>query len=107
MPEVTRERWESLRQRRAPSEFIVELVDDASEDAMLGIEANGRLHLLVAVAMEAVRLPPDLQSIEVRALEEKGRTWLDVSARSHHEDLFTMLVNKILYAIRIEGRDPA
>jgi hypothetical protein len=107
MLEVTRERWESLRQRRAPSEFILERVDDASGDAMLGIEVNGRLHLLVAVTTEPSRLPPDLQSIEVRTLEEQGQIWLDVSARGHHEDLFTMLANKILHAIRIEGRDPA
>jgi hypothetical protein len=107
MLEVTRERWESLRQRRTLSEFIVERVDDVSEDAMLGIEVNGRLHVLVAVAIEPLSLPPDLQSIEVRILEEHGRIWLDVSAKSHHEDLFTMLVNKIFHAIRIEGRDPA
>jgi hypothetical protein len=106
MPEITRERWESLRQRRTSSDFIVEPVEDELRDAMLGIEPSGRLHLLVAVATEPSNLPPDLQSIEVRVLERE-RTWLDVSARSHNEDLFTMLVNKILYAICIEGRDPA
>src|SRR4051812_364511 len=107
MLEVTRERWETLRQRRTSSEFIVEPIDDASQNAMLGIEANGRLHLLVAVDIEPLSLPPDLQGIEVRVSEEQGKSWLDISAKSHHEDLFTMLANKILHAIRIEGRDPA
>ena len=75
-------------------------------DAVLGIDPEGRLHLLIGVADEPPSLPPDLQSIEVR-VREGGGTWLDVSARSHHEDLFTMLVNKILYAILVEGRDRA
>ena len=33
--------------------------------------------------------------------------WLDVSAGSHHEELLTLVANKVLHAIRIEGRDPA
>lgn len=107
MREVTRERWESLRERRLTNEFLLEAVNGGNEDVLLGIDPNARLHLLVGVAVEPLQLPPDLQSIEVRAMEANGRTWLGVSARSHHEDLFTMLVNKILYAILIEGRDPA
>ncbi|MCK6529688.1 PD-(D/E)XK motif protein [Myxococcota bacterium] len=106
MADVTAARWESLRQRRAPHEFIVESVDADFSACLLGIDPDGRLHLLIAVAIEPPNLPPDLQSIEVRVVEHE-RTWLDVSARSHHEDLFTMLANKILNAIRVEGRDPA
>lgn len=106
MGDVTAERWESLRQRRSPHEIIVEPVEPDFTDCQLGIEADSRLHLLVAVATEPPSLPPDLQSIEIRVVGNE-RTWLDVSARSHHEELFTMLVNKILYAIRVERRDPA
>nr|WP_245563097.1 PD-(D/E)XK motif protein [Nevskia ramosa] len=46
-----------------------------------------------------------MASIQVRVLED-DRVWLDVSAKNHHEDLFTMLVNKILVAILVAGRDP-
>lgn len=106
MAEVTPERWGSLRARRTPHEFVNEPVAPEVEDALLGVDPDGRLHLLVGVAEEPPSLPPDLQSIEVR-IRDGGGTWLDVSARSHHEDLFTMLVNKILYAIRVEGRDRA
>ncbi|RKI15396.1 PD-(D/E)XK motif protein [Corallococcus sp. AB030] len=106
MADVTAIRWESLRQRRSPHEFILEPVEEDFTDCQLGIDAAGKLHFLVAVATDTSTIPPDLQSIEVR-LVDYGGTCLDVSARSHHEDLFTMLVNKILYAIRIERRDPA
>jgi len=106
MLEVTCERWEALRVRRTSSEFIVEPLDAAVEDLMLGIDPDNRLHLLVAIVAEPLNLPPDLQSIEVRVVDD-GRLWLDVSARSHNEELFTMLVNRILRAIHIEGRDPA
>lgn len=106
MAEVTPERWGSLRGRRGAHDFVHEPVSAEVEDAVLGIDPEGRLHLLIGVADEPPNLPPDLQSIEVR-VREGGGTWLDVSARSHHEDLFTMLVNKILYAILVEGRDRA
>lgn len=106
MADVTAVRWESLRQRRSPHDFTVEPVETDFTDCQLGIDADSRLHLLVAVATDPPSLPPDLQSIEIRVVENE-RTWLDISARSHHEDLFTMLVNKILYAIRVERRDPA
>jgi hypothetical protein len=60
----------------------------------------------VAIESAPLSLPPDLQSIQVRVVES-DRTWLDISARSHHEELFTLLANKVVYAIRVEGRDPA
>jgi hypothetical protein len=106
MAEVTPERWNSLRERRIPHGFVHEPIAAELEDALLAIDQDGRLHLLVALTVEPLSLPPDLQSIEVRIREGAG-IWLDVSARSHHEDLFSMLANKILYAIQVEGRDRA
>lgn len=82
------------------------LVDDDSSDGLLGVTEDGRLHLLIAVEVAPPNLPPDLQSVQVRVVEA-DRTWLDVSARSHHEELFTLVANKVWYAIRVEGRDPA
>lgn len=106
MTDITPERWDSLRRERSPHEFVVEPVDDDVENRLLGIDPDGRLHLLIGVDQEPLSLPPDLQSIEVRVVED-SQTWIDVSARSHHETLFTMVVNRILYALRVEGRDPA
>lgn len=106
MSEVTPERWASLRGQRPRHEAIYELVAYDYADGLLGVTEDGRLHLLVGVDLAPPSLPPDLQSIEVRVVEH-DRTWLDVSARSHHEELFSLVANKVLNAIRTEGRDPA
>ena len=106
MGEITPERWTLLRQQRPPYEDIYEQAIEALEAALIGVSDDGRLHLLLAIDVAPHTLPPDLQSLQVRILEG-GRIWLDVSARSHHEELLTLVANKVLHAIRIEGRDPA
>lgn len=106
MGEITQERWALLRKQRSPYEDIYEQAIDDFEAALIGVSDDGRLHLLLAVDVAPHRLPPDLQSIQVRVMEG-GQIWLDVSARSHHEELLTLVANKILHAIKIEGRDPA
>lgn len=106
MSDVTSERWARLRDQRISREAIYERVADGFDEGLLGVTRDGRLHLLVAVDVAPASLPPDLQSIQVRVVEA-DQTWLDVSARSHHEELFTLLTNKVVYAIRVEGRDPA
>lgn len=102
---VTPERWARLREQRPQNESVFEQVSDDFADYLLGITEDGRLHLLVAVEVVPANLPPDLQSIQVRIVEA-DRTLLDVSARSHHEELLTLVANKTLYAICVEGRDP-
>lgn len=106
MGEITQERWALLRAQRPPYEDIYEQVTEDLETALIGVSGDGRLHLLLAVDVAPQNLPPDLQSLQVRILEG-GQTWLDVSARSHHEELLTLVANKVLHAIRIEGRNPA
>lgn len=106
MDEVTPDRWARLRNERSNHGSIYELATPDYDDALLGVSQEGRLHCLLGVEAAPKALPPDLQSIEVR-LVEADRMWLDVSARSHHEDLFTLVTNKVLHAIRVEGRDPA
>lgn len=106
MTEITQERWARLREQRPPYEPSYELAADDYEAALIGISEDGRLHLLVGIDLAPPNLPPDLQSIQVRVLEG-GQIWMDVSARSHHEELLTLVANKVLYAIRTEGRDPA
>jgi hypothetical protein len=106
MSEVTAERWAGLRERRPHYEPIYELAADNFAEGLIGVTEDGRLHLLLAVEIAPLNLPPDLQSIQVRVVEA-DRTWLDVSARSHHEELLTLLANKVLRAVLTEGRDPA
>lgn len=106
MGEITHERWALLREQRLPHEDIYEQATEHLEAALIGVSDDGRLHLLLAIDVAPHTLPPDLQSIQVRVLES-GKIWLDVSARSHHEELLTLVANKVIHAIRIEGRDPA
>lgn len=106
MGEITQERWARLRDQRPAHEDIYEQVAEDLETALICVSNDGRLHLLLAIDVAPQSLPPDLQSLQVRILEG-GRTWLDVSARSHHEELLTLVASKVLHAIRIEGRDPA
>lgn len=106
MTEITQERWARLREQRPPHETIYELAADDYETGFIGISEDGRLHLLLTIDLVPPMLPPDLQSIQVRILEG-DQIWIDVSARSHHEALLTLVANKVLYAIRTEGRDPA
>lgn len=106
MGEITQERWALLRAQRPPYEDIYEQATEDLEIALIGVSGDGRLHLLLAVDVAPQNLPPDLQSLQVRILEG-GQIWLDVSARSHHEELLTLVANKVLHAIRIEGRNPA
>lgn len=106
MSDITRERWARLREQRPPHEDIYEQVSEDLEVALISVSDDGRLHLLLAIDAAPHSLPPDLQSLQVRILEG-GQIWMDVSARSHHEELLTLVANKVLHAIRIEGRDPA
>lgn len=107
MGEVDSARWEKLRARRAPGVEPMEPVVDGSDRCVLAIGSDSRLHLLVRVDEVPGALPPDLQSIVVRVLEGEGGTFLDVSARSHHELIFTTLVNMIVEAVEVQRRAPA
>lgn len=106
MGEITQARWALLRGQRPPYEDVYEQATEDLEGALIGVSVDGRLHLLLAIDVAPQNLPPDLQSLQVRILEG-GQIWLDVTARSHHEELLTLVANKVLHAIRIEGRDPA
>ncbi|CAB3935443.1 PD-(D/E)XK motif protein [Achromobacter insolitus] len=106
MGEITPERWARLREQRPPYEEIYEQAVDGFDTGLIGVSEDRRLHLLLSIDVAPLNLPPDLQSIQVRVVEG-AQIWLDVSASSHHEDLLTLVANKVLYAIRSEGRDPA
>jgi hypothetical protein len=106
MSEVTQERWARLREQRPPHEDIFEAIADDLEAALIGVSTDGRLRLLLTVDAVPPCLPPDLQSLRVRILEGT-QIWMEVSVGSHHEELLTLVANKVLYAIRTEGRDPA
>lgn len=106
MGEITQERWARLREQRPPHEDIYEQATEGLNAALISVSDDGRLHLLLAIDVAPQTLPPDLQSLQVRLLEG-GQLWMDVSARSHHGELLTLVANKVLHAIHTEGRDPA
>jgi hypothetical protein len=106
MDELTADRWATLREQRPSHDDLYEFAFPDSEDLLIGVTQDGRLHLLVTVEIAPPNLPPELPSVRVRVLEH-GRIWLDVSARSHHEDVFTLLANKVITAVRVQRRDPA
>lgn len=106
MSEITQERWVNLRDRRPVYDDIYEQAAEDLETALISVSSDGRLHLLLTIDVAPQRLPPELQGLQVRILEG-AQMWMDVSARSHHEELLTLVANKVLRAIRIEGRDPA
>lgn len=106
MGEITQERWAHLREQRPPHEDIYEQATEDLDAALISVSDDGRLHLLLAIDVAPQSLPPDLQSLQVRLLEG-GQLWMDVSARGHHEELLTLVANKVLHAIHTEGRDPA
>ena len=106
MGEITQERWARLRGQRPPYEDIYEAVTDEFEAALISVSIDSRLHLLLAIDVAPQSLPPDLQSLQVRILEGE-KIWMDISARSHHEELLTLVANKVVYAVQTEGRDPA
>lgn len=106
MGEITQERWARLRGQRPPYEDICEAVTDEFEAALISVSIDSRLHLLLAIDVAPQSLPPDLQSLQVRILEGE-KIWMDISARSHHEELLTLVANKVVYAVQTEGRDPA
>lgn len=83
MSEVEQECWVHLREQRSPHEDIYEAIAEDFEDALIGVSADGRLHLLLALDVIPQSLPPDLQSLQVR-IQEGGKIWMDVSAGSHH-----------------------
>lgn len=106
MNEIAQERWVRLREQRPPYEDIYEAIAEDFDAALIGVSTDGRLHMLLAIDAAPRSLPPDLQSLQVRILEGE-QIWIDLSARSHHEELLTLVSNKVLLAIHIEGRDPA
>jgi len=72
---------------------------------LIGADDEGRIHLLIALDEDPGELPQDLQGISVRVIEV-DRTYLDVSARSHYEPIFTPLANQVFKALVIQGRKP-
>lgn len=106
MTDITQERWASLREQRSQYDDIYEQVVDDFEHAMIGVSSDGRLHLLIAIDVPPSSMPPDLQGLQVRLVED-DQFWIDVSARSHHEELLTLAANRIIYSVRTEGRGVA
>jgi hypothetical protein len=100
---ITAARWHSLRTQSDGKGMPVELVDAAIPHCLIGVDKDGSLHLLIAMSEEPIRLPPELEAVVVRVIENE-RTYLNVFAKGHFEMIFTPMANQIFTGIAVQGR---
>lgn len=107
MVEITRERWDALRSQPKTGWLTCEPVDASRKDCLMGVDEDGRLHLLLRIPEEPTDIPQEVQAISVRVLEtdEFGLS-LDLSSPSHHQGIFTTLASQVADAVIVQGREP-
>lgn len=104
MSSVSTARWLQLKDQYEGGALLVERVDPDISECLIGVDANGVLHLLVAIREEPQSLPQELEAIVVQTIET-DKLYLDVSAKGHYEMIFTPLVNQIFSGIYVQGRN--
>lgn len=106
MNSITTARWKALRERASSPGLWVELVDPLVPGCFLGVDEDGRLHLMIAITEELDRMPQELEAVAVRVVETDG-LYIDVHAKGHFEMIFTPMVNQIFRGVSVQGRKPA
>ena len=104
MSSVSTARWLQLKGQYEGGALLVERMDPEISECLIGVDANGFLHLLVAIREEPQSLPQELEAIVVQTIET-DKLYLDISAKGHYEMIFTPLVNQIFSGIYVQGRD--
>jgi len=105
MSSITAERWSQLRALPSNGGLVAERVDPDIPSCMMAVEADGTLHLMIAIGEEPKDLPPELEAVVVRIVDI-GRLYLDVLSRSHYEMIFTPLANQMFEGVAVQGRKP-
>lgn len=105
MSSITATRWQSLKSQLDGPGTLVEPVDPAIDGCLMGVDADGFLHLMIAIGEEPAEIPQELEAIVVRIIES-DRTYLDVSAKAHYEMIFTPMANLIFAGVSVQGRKP-
>ena len=57
MVEITRERWDALRLQPKTGWLTCEPVDASRKDCLMGVDEDGRLHLLLSIPEEPTDIP--------------------------------------------------
>jgi hypothetical protein len=71
----------------------------------MGVDANGRLHLMIAIGEEPAKIPQELEAVVVQIIAT-DRTYLDIYAKGHYEMIFTPMANQIFAGVSVQGRKP-
>lgn len=107
----TPEVWADLRANRpvAEGELVtrVATLDGQDTAVLLGMDADGDLHLLAPVAGGPTTQDiPDLNGLRVRHRITAAGDYLDVTATAPHERVFTPVCRELIHALHAEGREP-
>lgn len=106
MNSITAARWLSLKDQFIKGGILVEKIDPAIHNCLMGVDEHGFLHLMIAIDEEPQYLPQELEGIIVQLIET-DRTYLDVFAKGHFEMIFTPMANQIFRGISVQGREPS
>ena len=102
---ITSSRWQNLKRQTPAVGMLVETVDPAVPQCLMGVDDDGHLHLMIAIGEETIKLPPAMEAVIVQLIDANGN-YLDVYAKGHYEMIFTPLANQIFTAIVCQGRKP-
>lgn len=105
MSSITSARWLDLKEQFQGSGLLVEPLDPSTPNCLLGVDADGFLHLMIAISEEPIELPPELEAIVVQIIET-DRTYLDIYANGNYEMIFTPMANQIVAGVTVQGRRP-
>jgi hypothetical protein len=105
MSKITAERWQSLKSQLNGTGTVVERVDPVIEGCLMGVDTNGRLHLMIAIGEEPAKIPQELEAVIVQIIAT-DRTYLDIYAKGHYEMIFTPMANQIFAGVSVQGRKP-
>lgn len=107
----TPEVWAELRANRpvADGELVTReaMCDEKRTAVLLGVDADGDLHLLAPVAgAPPSQEIPDLNGLRVRHRITPAGDYLDLTATAPHERVFSPVCRELIQAIHMEGREP-
>lgn len=105
MSSITADRWKELKRHALGSGMLVEKVDPAIQDCLIGVDQDGMLHLMIAVSEAPSEIPQELEAVVVQIIET-DQTYLDIYAKGHFEMIFTPMANQIFFGVSVQGRKP-
>lgn len=105
MNSITATRWSDLKAQATGVGLLVEPVDPLVPGCLIAVDADGTLHLMLAIGEEPTAVPQELEAVVVTIMET-DRLYIDVHAKGHYEMIFTPLANQIFAGVTVQGRRP-